>query len=211
VIAEPSVALSDWAIAVECAALGWLIGRRGAVAPARAWLVAFLASTAVAALAGGAVHGFFPDPKSQGQRGLWPLTLFAIGVTAWSAWAAGGYLVCGRRLARAIAALAGAGFALYALVAWREGFAYVVAIAGYLPAACFLLGLLAWHHRRTADPRLVQGIAGIVLTFAAAAVQRDAGRYEHNTAYHVTQAVALVLIYRGGVGALDAAARRRSA
>jgi hypothetical protein len=213
VIAEPAVTLSDWAIALECGVLAWLTGRAGDVraGAARGWLVAFFAFTAVAALAGGAVHGLFPDPKSQGQRWLWPFTLFAVGATAWSAWAAGGYLVFGRRAARAIATLAGAGFALYALIAWRAGFAYAVAIAGYLPAACFLLVVFAWLRWRVADGRLGQGVAGLVLTFVAAAVQRDVVWLGHNTAYHVIQAVALFLIYRGGVGAMDAAARRQPA
>ena len=211
-IAEPAVALSDWGIAAECAVLARRIARAGgAVTPARRWLVAFFASTAVAALAGGAVHAFFVDPASAGQRWLWALTLGAIGVTAWSAWAAGGYLGFGRGAGRAIAALAGVGFAVHALAAWRFDFAFWVAIAGYLPAAGFLLAVFARLRRRAPDRRLVLGIAGILLTFAAAAVQRETSWPAHNTAYHLIQAAALFLVYRGAVGALAAASARRPA
>lgn len=42
----------------------------------------FFASIGLAAWAGGTVHGFFPDPAGPSQRGLWLVTLLAIGITA---------------------------------------------------------------------------------------------------------------------------------
>ena len=218
-IAEPDVTLTDWGLAVECAILARLIARAegpagsGERPPARPWLVLFFASTGAAALTGGAVHGLFPDPASAGQRWLWPATLLAVGVTAWSAWAVGGHMAWGPRVGRVISAAAGVGFAIYALALWRFGFRFALAIASYLPAALFLLGVFAWLRRRSPDRRLWAGAAGIALTFAAAAVQQlridiDRTYFDHNALYHVMQAIAFVLIYRGATGALAVSPRR---
>ncbi len=208
-IAEPDVTLTDWGLAVECAVLSRMIARDGGPRPhalARPWLALFFASTAVAALLGGMVHGLFPGTTAVGRL-LWPTTILAIGVTAWAAWAAGGHLAFGPKVGRAIARLAGVGFVAYAVVAWRGGFAFAVAIAGYLPAAAFLLGVFAWRYRTSHDRRLLAGVAGIGLTFVAAAVQQarvslSAAYFDYNALYHVIQAVALWLIYRGAARAL---------
>jgi hypothetical protein len=220
VIAEPDVALTDWGLAVECAILARLISRTGTRDPAlahrvgaRPWLVLFFASTALAALLGGAVHGLFPDPVSLGQRLLWPITLLAIGVTAWAAWATGGHLVFGLAAGRAITVLAGGAFVVYGMAVWRAGWPFVVAIADYLPAAVFLLGVFAWLYARTRNHGLLAGIGGLLLTFVAAGVQHegiDLSRvhFDHNALYHVIQAIALFLIYRGAAAALVTGAGR---
>lgn len=216
-IAEPDVALTDWGLAVECAVLARSIAgvgpreRRAPAVAARPWLVLFFASTAVAGATGGAVHGLFPDAASLGQRVLWPVTLLAIGVTAWGAWAAGGYLALRPAAAGIVARLAGVAFVVYAVIAWRAGFAFAVAIADYLPAAVFLLVVFARRYVVTRDRGFLLGAAGIALTFAAAAVQHegidlDRAHFDHNALYHVIQAVALYLIYRGAVRALALAA-----
>jgi hypothetical protein len=114
VITEPDVTLTDWGLAVESAILARLIAGVGGPVPTRAWLVLFFASTALAALTGGAVHGLFLDPTSAGQRVLWPVTLLAIGATASAAWAAGGYVA---RVGRAIVTGAGIAFVAYAVIA----------------------------------------------------------------------------------------------
>jgi len=54
-IAEPDVALTDFALAVESAWLGALVSRRGAPTPARRWWTAFFWSVGAGALLGGAV------------------------------------------------------------------------------------------------------------------------------------------------------------
>ena len=218
-IAEPDVTLTDWGLAVECAILARLIARGGGppaggeTSAARPWLVLFFASTGAAALMGGAVHGLFPDPASAGQRWLWPATILAVGVTAWSAWAAAGHLVWGPRGGRIAAIVAGAEFSIYALALCRAGFQFGIAVANYLPAAIFLLGTFAWLRRRSPDGRFSAGAAGVALTFAAAAVQQlridvDPTYFDHNALYHVMQGIALVLIYRGTTGALALSPRR---
>jgi hypothetical protein len=214
VIAEPDVALTDWGLAVECAILARLMACSGTREPAlahrvgaRPWLVLFFGSTALAALLGGAVHGLFPDPASLGQRLLWPITLLAIGVTAWTAWAAGGHLAFGPAAGRAIAVLAGGAFVVYGVVAWRAGWPFVAAIADYLPAAVFLLAVFAWLYAKARDRGLLAGIGGLLLTFVAAGVQHEGidlspVYFDHNALNHVIQALALLLIYRGAAAAL---------
>lgn len=206
-IAEPDVALSDWGLALECAILSRLVARGGPKVPARAWLVLFFASTGLAALVGGAVHGFFPDPAGPGQPALWALAVLVVGVTAWAGWALGAHLAFGTAIGRRAATAAGLEFIAYALVAWRAGFHFAIAVANYLPPAAFLLGVFVRLAARHRDGRLGAGIAGLVLTFLAAVVQH-AGTgpipvpLDRNTAYHVIQAVALLLIHRGAAAAL---------
>ena len=57
---EPDVALTDYALFVECAAFAWLIARRPTdLMTLRRWTVLFFVFTALAALFGGTVHGFY--------------------------------------------------------------------------------------------------------------------------------------------------------
>ncbi len=76
------------------------------------------------------------------------------------------------------------------------------AIIEYLPAALFLLAVFGWKAARSGIRGAWAGMAGLVLSFLAAAVQQlriapDPARFDHNALYHVLQAVALILIYRG--------------
>src|SRR5205823_6043329 len=69
---EPDVALTDYALALECTVFAYLLQRREHAL--------FFGSAAVASLAGGTVHGFFLDARTLGNAVLWRLTLIAIGV-----------------------------------------------------------------------------------------------------------------------------------
>lgn len=69
VISEPDVTLTDYGLAIECAAFAYLLSRRGCRGdPLRTSFMLFFASTALAAFTGGAVHGFFPDERTWGSR-----------------------------------------------------------------------------------------------------------------------------------------------
>ena len=66
---EPDVALTDYALAIECALFAYLVrGRENAF---------FFGSAAVASLAGGTVHGFFLDASTLGNAVLWRITIAA--------------------------------------------------------------------------------------------------------------------------------------
>src|SRR2546428_4736678 len=76
---ELDVALTDYALAIECALFTYLVQRREHAL--------FFGSAAVASLAGGTVHGFFLDVRTLGNAVVWRITLIAIGVTAARGWA----------------------------------------------------------------------------------------------------------------------------
>jgi hypothetical protein len=194
---EPGTTLTDYALAVECVALAVLLARRPCADPVlRCWWLGFFASAGVAPLLGGTVHGFFHGEDSW----LWPATLLAIGATACTAWAIGARLLFAPHAARAVAGLALLGLAVYALVvlAGEERFGF--AIAGYAPAALFLL--VAFARRR-----VHAGTLGLVLTAVAAAVQQlgfglHPQWFDHNAVYHLVQGVALVAIFAGACATL---------
>src|SRR5258707_15725411 len=69
---EPDVTLTDYGIALECAILAGLLYRcRSGRGDLRRPFVLFFASSALGALAGGTVHGFFLDDRSLAGAALW--------------------------------------------------------------------------------------------------------------------------------------------
>lgn len=201
-IYEPDVTLTDYLLTIECAILAWLLLRGRASRPdLRNWFVAFLLAVGAAALLGGTVHGFFPDTASLGYRLLWPTTLLVVGVGAFAAWMIGLRIRFGASTARAVAYVLGIAYLGYAAAVLLVTQDFVLAIAGYLPAALFLLVVLGNEYRRTGAQPVLVGVFALLLTFVAAAVQQaEIGLhplyFDHNALYHVIQAVALLLLYR---------------
>src|SRR5205809_5293395 len=105
---EPDVALTDYALALECTVFAYLLQRKEHAF--------FFGSAAVASLAGGTVHGFFPDARTLGNAVLWRITLIAIGITAVSAWAIGARVLFPAPAARRITMAAAAAFAAYCVL-----------------------------------------------------------------------------------------------
>lgn len=189
---EPDVTLTDYALALECAVFCALLLRgRAAHDALRRWWAFFFASIGVAALIGGTVHGFLP-----GNATLWVATLLTLGATSLAGWMIGSHLL---RLpfirAAAIALLV-----LYAAVVLFVRQEFIVAIAMYLPATLFLLVAMIVTWRATRERGVALGIGGLLLTFAAAAVQQlriglHPVYFNHNALYHVIQFVALWLVF----------------
>src|SRR2546429_5965796 len=102
---EPDVALTDYALALECTVFAYLLQRKEHAL--------FFGSAAVASLAGGTVHGFFLDDRMLGNAVLWRITLIAIGVTAASAWAIGARVLFPPPTARRITSAAAPALAAY--------------------------------------------------------------------------------------------------
>jgi uncharacterized protein DUF6962 len=198
---EPDVALTDYGLAVECALFVALLGRQEGGDPRlrRPWQL-FFGAGAVAALAGGTVHGFFLDPATVGARVLWPLALLAVGGSALAAWAIGARLLLAPAGARVLEALAAAAWLAYAAAVLAGRQAFAIALIAYLPATLFLLVALALRYRATRQPAGLAGLLGLGATLVGAAVQH--GRlavhpiyFNHNALYHVIQAGAFVLLY----------------
>jgi hypothetical protein len=200
---EPDVTLTDYAIALECAILCALLARLPAVNPAvRRWSIVLFGSIGAGALFGGTVHGFFLDEQTLGYRTLWPATLLALGVTSTAMWFVGACAALREPRAGWLRRAAVAALVVYAAVVLFVDQRFVVAIAMYLPATVFLLAILGVRYARHRAPALAIGLAGLLLTFVAAAIQQlriavHPVYFNHNALYHVIQGIALAMIYVG--------------
>jgi hypothetical protein len=201
-LTEPAVTLTDYALAIECAVFVLFLMRRDASDRAmRFWFVVFFASAGSASLLGGTVHGFFPDAASSGRQIVWQATLLAILVTALAAWNIGSILLLSPRGATIVRRLAIAQLIVFSFVVLFLRHEFFIAILAYLPATLFLLIGLVAAYRSCRLPALRWGIAGLGLTFLAAALQRlhiavHPDYFDHNALYHVIQGTALWMIFR---------------
>jgi hypothetical protein len=209
-VTEPDVALTDYALVVECAAFAWLVARRGAPHhAARGWVVLFFAATSLAAFFGGTLHGFFAGEGSRAGAVLWTLSLLSIGATAFSGTLIGAHMTASARAAGAVRPTAATLLVAYVAVVLFVADAFLVAIVAYLAGASFLLVAFVRRGMRTGSRSAMRGAWGLVLSFAGAAIQQlQIGvhplYFNHNALYHVVQAVALALIYFGCRGLLEA-------
>jgi hypothetical protein len=198
---EPAVTLTDYGLFIECGTFAWLIARRPATLEAlRRWIVAFFVFTAVAALCGGTVHGFFTADDGGTGRVLWKLSMLAIGATALAGWAIGARLLFARNRADRAVSIAAVLAGVYAGTILFVSDAFWVAVVGYLPGAAllFVAFLTAALRGHTSWARL--GAWGLALSFLGAAVQQlriglHPVYFNHNALYHLVQAVALALVF----------------
>jgi hypothetical protein len=205
---EPDVTLTDYVLFAECAAFAWLIARRPAnLMGLRRWTVLFFVFTALAALFGGTVHGFYAGESGSMGRVLWKISMLAIGATALAGWAIGAHLLFGHHRLHFLLSIAATLTAAYAAVIVFVTDAFWVAVAGYLPAAAFLLAgfLRAAVRGRAGWARL--GACGLALSFGAAAIQQlrialHPVYFNHNALYHLVQAAALALLFMASRGLL---------
>jgi len=201
---EPDVTITDFILALEALVFAALIARSTATTPLRAWFVLFFGATAIASLAGGSVHGFFPTsgPAEAGPyvigNVLWRTVLLALGVVSASAWAIGAHLLFTDRTARFVATAAWVEFVAYAFVVIFVTDAFLLAIVNYLPATLFLIVAFYAHYRAHPGEPILLGLTGLILTLVAAGIQR-AGiglpHFNHNAIYHLLQGIALLLIF----------------
>lgn len=190
---EADVALTDFALAVECAIFVVLIARKLAPSGYRKWLIALFGSISTGALFGGLAHAYFPD-----NQVVWVSTMLSVGVSALACWNLSAE-VLGKewRLFRIAMAAQFVVYATVVVIGWR---AYKLVIADYLPAAVFLLFACVITKRR--NPALGIVAIGLVMTFVAAGIQLmgvDAPGISHNALYHVVQGVALLVMFVGFV------------
>jgi uncharacterized membrane protein YqjE len=198
---EPDVALTDYAVALECACFVYALWmeRKGPRALSFWFITAFLA-TAVAGVAGGTVHGFFNQPGSFGHGILWPLSLVMIGVAALAFTNIASAL---RFTGLAALAISRAAFFLllfYCVVIVFFNDDFKVAIAAYLPAVLFLGWVFLERYRQARRSAFAWGLAGIGITLLAAVVQQarialHPRYFNHNAVYHTLQAAGLFMIF----------------
>jgi hypothetical protein len=201
---EPDVTITDYLLAAEALTFAVLLARSTSGTALRGWFVLFFVATAIASLAGGSVHGFFPTsgPAEAGPyvigNVLWRTVLLALGVVSASAWAIGARLLFAERTAFFVTTAAWVEFALYACLVIFVTDAFLLAIVNYLPSTLFLIAAFFAHYRTSPATPILVGLIGLILTLVAAAVQR-AGigfpHFNHNALYHLLQGVALLLIF----------------
>jgi hypothetical protein len=193
--------LTDYGLAIECAVFCVLIAKTYAPRDAlRRWWIVFFASIGVGSFFGGTVHGFFHDERTPGYAILWPATLLAIGVTSLATWTVAAYAQLHEPARSWVRRGSLVLFAAYAYVVLFVSGKFMVAIIAYLPATLFLLVAMMNAYRRSGERRMTYGVAALLLTFVAAAVQQlpvsiHPVYFNHNALYHVIQAVALVLLF----------------
>jgi hypothetical protein len=198
---EPDVTLTDYGLFVECAIFAWLIARRARdPGGLRSWVIVFFASTALAALFGGTVHGFFVEDANGVGAALWKLSMLAIGATALAGFALGARLLFSGDGADRLISIASALAFVYAAVILFVSDAFWVAVVGYLPAAVFLFAAFVRAALRGRAQRARLGAWGLALSFVAAAIQHlriamHPVYLTHNALYHLVQAVALALVF----------------
>jgi MFS family permease len=199
-VTEPDVALTDYALAVECAVFAQLVGRRRDEPRLRRYFRLFFGSIALAAVAGGTVHGFFLDADSVAASVLWRVTLLALGATAATAWGIGAVLGCSPTLARLVASAAIVEFVAYAVVVAVVTQSFGVAIANYLPPIIFLFLVFVLAYRRTRQRGALYGLVGLAVMVGGAGIQLgrlgvDPVYFNHNAVYHLTQWVAVLMMF----------------
>jgi uncharacterized membrane protein len=201
-LSEPATLLTDYLLATVAGALGLRLARDAPfrLDGRRLWAAAFLAG-AVAALAGGTVHGFRGSLPPAVRAGLWVTYLIGVGL-------ADGLLLFGIVMAtlrgawlRAGLAVTAAKLAFYLAVVTRSGLTRdAVGDAAATILLLLVLGLAAARR----DPRLLGwmllalGIAAVGLAVQAAGLAPHV-QFNHNDACHVLLAVALLPFYRAGL------------
>ena len=198
-ISEPMTFATDLLLAAVGAVLARRLavqaGRRGLTAR-RWWSVAF-AATALAALAGGVWHGVHTHLPWLADRGLWKLTLVAAGAASFSLLAAasfGGLAPPARKTALTIATAGSLAYLFW--ISISDDFIAVVLTSGFA-----LLYVAAVHFARIGRPGSKAILVGVAVALVGGVVQ--AARlaphpsFNHNDLYHVIEAVALVVFFRG--------------
>ena len=202
-IAEPDVALTDYALVLETFLLGFWLCRSHGSNSLKAWFLLLFWSISVAAFVGGTVHGFFTDPKSSIARVSWLVTMIFLGLTALAEYGIAAHLLLTRGLSNILIFCAVLIFLVYVAVVLFWNATFRIAVVDYVTGVILLsMGFLRLYTRNRNRGPLI-GIAGLSLTLAASAVQQAhisiSPRYfNYNAFYHLLEGIALFLIYRAG-------------
>jgi hypothetical protein len=201
-ITEPTTMLTDYLLGGLAGWFAWKLARQGRSTdqqPVLLWAAAFV-GLAVAAFSGGTHHGGAQVLGPSLLAVTWKITLYAIGVVSLALSCAATMAEFRGRLRRVLIGLAVTKFVAYAV--WMSQHdAFVYAILDYAPALLYVLVLQAWAWSRNEEsgPWIV---AGVLVSFAAAAVQQSGfalhQHFNHNDLYHVIQIAGVYLLYRGG-------------
>jgi len=197
-MSEPDVAVTDYLLTAECLLFSLLIRRQKTVESSlKALFVLLYASLAAASFLGGTVHGFF-STDTVGRGVLWRLTLLSIGITAYACWLIGSRILFEGSWNTLFVSI----LVLYSAIILFVSQEFWIAIVNYIPSTILLLVAFLVAYRKKRHHRLMLAVAGLSLTFVAAAAQQleitvHPVYFTFNSLYHAIQAIGLWLIYVG--------------
>ena len=192
--------ITDYLLGAFTLLLGMLL-LRGSGLPTRLWGWGFIAS-AIAAITGGTWHGFETVLDERALFWIWKATMYLLGVFGLAT-------VCGSIVAAidgrlrtvCIAAACAVTIAYGVAAATHDAFIYVIAFNAITMAAILVIQVFTRvRHRDPASPWI---IAGIAISAVGAAVQASGyspyALFNNNDLFHVIQAGAMYLFFRGAV------------
>ena len=195
--------LTDYLLGVWTLYLAFKLIREGIGISQRSillWGLSFFA-TGIAAIIGGTSHGFALYFGTVTREVIWTATLYSIGFTSLFLLSAVIIATIKNPLRNWLIAFTVVKFILFAVwIFSHPEFKYV--IYDYVPAMIAVLILQVYVKYSRGDRSATWIIAGILVSFGAAAVQQSGymlhEHFNHNDLYHVIQMGAVFLLYKGG-------------
>ncbi|MFN2386532.1 MAG: hypothetical protein ABR576_09645 [Thermoanaerobaculia bacterium] len=213
-MSEPDVALTDFALALECFVLAFRFSRFRVpdVWQRHAFRMLFW-SAGGAALVGGFYHGFLLEASNRVYGTVWLVIFLAAGLASLACWMIASSVLFSRRTSRDVNLVGILLFLVYLASALFRMRSFVSVLAATSVAALALLIAYLSAYRRNRDPRGLLGLAGILLVLAGSTIQRSGWdlhpRFTHDALYHVILGVALYLIYASVPAVREQALRAR--
>src|ERR1700694_1906483 len=215
-IHDPDVALTDLALAILSAYLGWRLWSRSNNRRLQRAGAVLLGALASAALWGAIFHAFFPAGTATLMGSLaWKPVALSIVVAAATMLDLGLGLLLPRlppRLRWSVVLLYAAGFAAVVILL-DDSFTRIVYF--YVPTLILLLLAAVRQVARSRGGGWPLILPGLLLSAGAAILQQarvalNPVYFDHNAVYHLVQSVAIVFLYLGWRRAPDTLEARRS-
>ena len=189
----------------------WLAARLGYQSAAEGKAAAFavagaLVATAISAFLGAIAHAADPRTDAAVRQRFWRITLYATGLIGAATVASVAFFAVRGPARTAVLIVAGLKLLAYwASVTRRPEFRVAAADNAGALAVLFVAAVyVGWRFASPASPWLV-GAVLVSLVAGVIQVRRIAvhRHFNHNDVYHVIQAIALFLFYRGGALLVD--------
>ncbi len=198
---EPMTVLTDVLLA---AAAIWAGSRICGIsqAPVHRFFALSFFLIAVGTLAGATIHAARHTSLVRWVPLLWRITGIAVGTSVTAMLAGTFYHICSAEYADILRWTVLGLSILYVAWIWRD-YRFRNVIVFYSAAMVFILGAMGLNYVSTGSPGAKLICVGILVSFAAAAVQRSgfqpARHFNHNDLYHVIQLIGLYCFYRGAL------------
>jgi hypothetical protein len=157
---------------------------------------------AVGTLTGAAIHAVRHTTLVRWVPLLWRITGIAVGTSVTAMLAGTFYHLLPAEYADILRWTVLGLSILYAVWIWRD-YRFRNVIIFYSISMAFILGAMGLNYVSTGSPGAKLIAVGILISFAAAAVQRSgfklARHFNHNDIYHVIQLIGLYFFYRGAL------------